>query len=617
MADPKFASRQSSYLSSSTVKSASQSTGSSSVRSRNRRQASSNNNGTSQELGQPRNSDTDLLPISHRLEHRSRSQQSSRWPNVSPSRKAGTATLGQFLGDSWNQSWTSVQGFATSLLAAGEEQIGVIGRSESRNRPSNSKTGFWGRERSDSNNSTGKNQTSWGPAPPSRKPGIDDVATGSSAEREAALKAARTASVLESHEGVNGGLDITGKYKRRNSDEISPESSQSEEYLVYIHTVQPTDTYAGLILRYKCREDAFRKANGLWSRDSIQIRKWLVFPVDACDIRGRPCDAPLENNTPATMDLLVTNPPFAYESLRQAKSSHDDPFYQPDEASGKKEEEKDMPWTHFRWVQIDSFPEPVEIGRVSRQAMGYFPPRRKKSVRTTSSLSTPRQSFDIASPAPGASERPVSRRQSSLSNQPRFLGSPASTRSRAGSDAVDTKPAWMRRPGGVGSMGRNVRAPGPDRDYLNTWTKKHLPGLNIDELPSMSVMGSETARLGFTHDSSGIVESPFEDGRDAVPDTRQGNGLDKAAAAVENWLRGALSKNPTTPLIGSIRGRPVGQGGAGGDLIELSNTPGDDGRSSYILPNTDGGGVFLADSTQRAKPTSVGLRSRKDDQNLF
>ncbi|EHK20239.1 uncharacterized protein TRIVIDRAFT_126760, partial [Trichoderma virens Gv29-8] len=269
----------------------------------------------------------------------------------------------------------------------------------------------------------------------------NQVAAGSSDQRESALKTAKKASVLENSQGPSGGLDVTGKYKRRNSDEITSENSQPEEYLVYIHKVLPIDTYAGIILRYKCMEDAFRKANGLWSRDSIQVRKWVIIPVDACEVR-------------------------------------------------------------------DSLPEPVEIGRIARQKMGYFPPRRKKAV---SFSSTPRQSLDTTEQI----EQPLSRRQSSVGDQPPSLGRGESFRSHGDGDGPDMRPAWMRRSGGVGSLSRNIRAPGPDKDYLNSWAKKHFPGLNIDDLPSMSVMGSEMARFGFDHEAAGIVEGTIQEGGDA------------------------------------------------------------------------------------------------------
>lgn len=128
-------------------------------------------------------------------------------------------------------------------------------------------------------------------------------------------------------------------------------------------------------------------------------------------------------------------------------------------------------------------------------------------------------------------------------------------------------------------MSGNVRAPGPDGDYFNSWARKHLPGLNIEGLPSMSIMGSDVARFGFASESSGIVESPFEDGRDDKSVSRQGSGLDRAAAAVEGLLRGALAKRPSTQRIGS-RARPTRLpiGESDGDLIELADTGSEDGK---------------------------------------
>ncbi|KJK94674.1 hypothetical protein H633G_01467 [Metarhizium anisopliae BRIP 53284] len=103
----------------------------------------------------------------------------------------------------------------------------------------------------------------------------------------------------------------------------------------------------------------------------------------------------------------------------------------------------------------------------------------------------------------------------------------------------------------------------------------------MEALPSMSVMGSETANFGFGQSASGIVESPFENCRNASSTSRQGTGLDRAAAAVEHWLRGALAKRPSTPLLGS-RLRPTGLSADpdATDLIELTDTASDDGKAA-------------------------------------
>ena len=514
-----------------------------------------------------------------------------------------------------------MQMFASSLLSGGEaEGSRGTGRSDIRD------ASQAGRVRKQASfGELSKKSDIWGPEPPNeRRPRLQDVAVGSTAARETALRAMRTASVLESHEGVNGGLDVAGNFKRRSSDEdlrgSAAEQQDAGGHLVYIHHVQPSDTYAGIVLKYRCREDAFRKANGLWSRDGIQIRKWLALPVDACEVRGRPCQPP--SSASGKVDLLAPTPEETDPFGGRVASSHDDYFSSID-ANGHPYqsglENDDRPWTHVRWVSIDSCPHPVEIARVPRKALGYFPPRRKKSVHTASTLSTPRESVDIPSitlgsdagvGAMGSPGSASSRRPSILSGRPQLgptSSSASASRARGGSVGATggtggdehLKPAWMRRPGGVGSLDRHVRAPGPERDYLNSWTKKHIPYLAIDSLPSMSVMGSEVARLGFGKAADGggatIVESPFEGDRDAASATTgdaQGTGLDKAAAAIETWLRGAFTKKPGlgTPVMGP-RGRGIE---TEGDLIELEDTNSEDGRvgTGTNLGELLGQGIF-------------------------
>lgn len=561
----------------------------------------------------------------------------------------GNASFGKgLLEGSWAPSWTSVQDFATSLLSGGES-----GYNSETSRP-NSRSGSKARAKSSvwntfaggarSNSSSGRRlPESWGPAPPTRsnRPNAQDIAAGSLEEREAALMTMKKASVLESYEGVNGGLDVTGKFKRRNSDEdLSRTTSEPviEDQLAYLHHVQRDDTYAGVVLRYRCQEQAFRKTNGLWSRDNIQVRKHLLIPVDGCEVKGRPCEAPNFYSrhvdhlatTPQPESILHTGP----GSSLQSQTLHDDFFASRNEKAQSLPEEE-QPWQHVRWVKLDSVERPVEIVRVSRNAMGFFPPRRKKSIHTVSTFTSPRQSLDLAQGPSAISTEPgvdspgyvSTRRQSSVSGRPNVgsLGtSPSIARSRGSSVGQnDNVPSWMRRPGGVGSMGRTVKAPGPAKDYFNTWANKRLPkGFNIDSMPSMSVMGSESASWGFTNKTDGdvpkgIVESPFEDGRDAaLTDNGQGIGLEHAATTVETWLRGAWSKRPATPRLGSNR-----KIGDDMDLIELTDTNSDDGRPRTPLrmpeANPLSSGYFGTTSRSEGEGSVRGraaaLKSKKGD----
>ncbi|RFU77020.1 hypothetical protein TARUN_5222 [Trichoderma arundinaceum] len=533
-------------------------TGSGSVRSRNRRLPNSGNSHTNFES----------LPRTHgELPHLA--QKSA--PNAK--RKEGTPGLGQVLGDSWTQSWSSVQGFAASLLSVAESPSDMPRQRSDNQSEDDFTSSLWNRIPSSIGGKSPKAGSIL--ASPSQRT-VNRVATGSSDQREAALKTAKRASVLENNQGPSGGLDISGRYKRRTSDEITSESSQPEEYLVYVHKVMSTDTYAGIILRYKCMEDAFRKANGLWSRDSIQVRKWVVIPVDACEVRGRPCDPPLDNQlatargTSGAMPTATTDP----VTPQTISGSYANPFSERAALEDENTERDITPWSHVRWVRIDSLPEPVEIGRIARQSMGYFPPRRKKTGRAVSFSSTPRQSLEASTYASDRIDQSLSGRQNSVDDRPPLLGRQDSSNSHRDDEVPDGRPMWMRRPGGVGSMSRNIRAPGPDKDYLNSWAKKHLPGLQMDDMPSMSVMGSEMARFGFDRELAGIVEGSFQEERDTTSPRNQNNGLDKAAAAVETWLRTAWSKRPIAPLIGGISRRGSTAGQDVGDLIELTSTPG-------------------------------------------
>ncbi|KAF4125304.1 lipid intermediate transporter [Geosmithia morbida] len=597
MADHPHLARSSSNLSQSH-------SASSSVRPRNRRPINADSDDANSHYDdQPRGSGSGLLsafsPSTSRSVSPFPTAATSNSNNI-PSRSAGgspnrntagstTGDLGQFFSETWTQSWSSVQDITTTFFSnVGQGKTLLNSNTGLASQPSSSRQSPRGRRPSLAGDR--KPAASWGPAPPpkSKRPGPDDVAAGSLAEREAALKAAKTASVLESHDGVNGGLDVSGKHKRRNSDEVADNSTSrgEDDYLVYVHKVRPEDTYAGLILRYKCREDAFRRANGLWSRDTIQTRRWLTIPVAACDIRGRPCDPPADinndndngNSKQDDVDLLSRTPES--NGCHPPQTYHDDYFNKSTDepsTSNKQDGEDDKPWTHLRWVKIDTIPEPVEIGRVARGTMGYFPPRRRRSIRTMSSVSTPRQSLDL--PESVLDGGPSPRRPSSLSSRPQFSGTPTSSWSRIGSDAGDNRPAWMKRPGGVGTMGRNARAPGPDKDVLNTWTRKHIPGLNIEGMPSMAITGSELAKLGFQSDPN-IAQTAYED--TARRQQQQSNGFDRAASTVETWVRGAWAKRPGTPLL-----RPLGGGDrvdGTTDLIELTDTTSDDGRDSRQPP---------------------------------
>ncbi|KAK8079880.1 hypothetical protein PG997_007698 [Apiospora hydei] len=523
----------------------------------------------------------------------------------------------------WAPSWASVQELASSILTGGESGYNSeASQPNSRSASKSRQKSVWNTLGTNGSKNAGRNlPDSWGPAPPTRsgRPKAEDIAAGSLAEREAALKARKTASVLESYEGVNGGLDVAGKFKRRNSDEnLAGTQSEPvvEDQLVYLHHVLPTDTYAGLILRYR-------------------------------RLRGQGPTVRTPNYFNRKVDHLATTPlpeSSIQSGMADSWPNEQHPFHEdssnPQNTKSQSLPEEEQPWTHVRWVKIDGVDNAVEIVRVPRQAVGFFPPRRKKSIRTVSAFSSPRQSLDLSRGVTGGSSEPAvdspgnwssSRRQSSISGARRptvgsWEASSSTGRSRGNSlvSPSDGAPAWMRKPGGVGTMGRSTRAPGPAKDSLNTWVNKRLPkGFNIDSMPSMSVMGSESAHWGFNNtkpdEATGIVESPFEDGRDTnAMASKQGMGLEQAAATVETWLRGAWAKRPATPRLSSAR-RPAEDL----DLIELTDTNSDDGgpRTPLRMPesNLQSSGSFGTsarsdgEGTVRGRTTSSAVKGKKDD----
>jgi LysM repeat protein len=431
------------------------------------------------------------------------------------------------------------------------------------------KRGDTGRKSARGSSATKKAPLTWGPSGGLRRRD-DSIGAESLVDRDLAVKAMKTASVLESHEGANGGLDVNGNYKRRTSLERPTTAGQKieeDDALVYVHHVQPSDTLAGVVLKYSCQPAVFRKANGLYPNDMIQVREVVFLPVDTCAIKGRPCDPPSDNKP---TDLLAPTPEMEDPPSSSRSYSNGGPWGQDPQDTGTagspsfdryntdqtKTEEQGKPWVHVRWVVLDSSPsaKPIEIARLPRKTLGYFPPRRRRSYANSSSVSTPRGSFDVRH-MPQLSQEQI---ESAISTPPRQrsnIGSPSREASyfpaptlnplsrREGIRNLSTPPMWLQGPGGVGTL--DMRSPGPSQ------------GISID--------------------------------------------LEHAAAAIEGWVRRlAIKATPGTPKlgIGSNKATPdLGEG----DLIELLDGAGSD----------DGGGLESL-GTESSRHI-VGAGSGRDD----
>lgn len=330
---------------------------------------------------------------------------------------------------------------------------------------------------------------------------------------------------------------ITGRYKRRASDDanaasVPPAENEEREALVYVHKVKHEDTLAGVMIKYNCDANVFRKANRLWPNDSIQVRKIVVLPVDACGVRGRRI---LESDR--SLDILKdgfaqeamptpTNVQAPWGALHAAPIEKATPLSSiptSPSISISLSNPDEPPWKHDAWVTIDGFSDAVEIARLSRRTLGYFPRSRRKSL-----------SFSDAETPPASLDLPRSSYQSNPSQVQK-------TKSRSSSGS------FLHGPGGVGTMGRNVKSPGPAQDGLNKLFAKHLP----DVAP----------------------RSSFES---VASNSSHGNNIENIGGAVEGWVRKLASKAANTVQPGT----PGGKSGVG-DLIELSEDAfeiGDDER---------------------------------------
>jgi hypothetical protein len=502
---------------------------------------------------------------------------------------AGGRSSPQGFGGIWEGGWTALQGLASSVL-------GVDTENDSAERVNG---GSLARRTKKSDGGRRKIPETWGPAGLPKKP-EDVIGAGSVAERGAAVRALKMKGVLEGREeDLNVRRDTNGNYKRRTSLDDTAQGGLRDgegDALVYIHHVQPQDTLAGVVLRYNCQPAVFRKANRLWPNDSIQIRKIVVLPVDACTIKGRPCEPPSPGHR--GVDLLAPTPEFEDPFSFNNGTAWPGPNPLQSAASAEQPETGEHPWSHVRWVLLDSSPsaKPVEIARMPRQTLGYFPPRRRKSQATISTVSSPRGSSDFppfsfpSNPPSGSPSSTVSRRASNLGHRPSpSMGggyappSAPATRTRGQSvGEVAERMGWMRGPGGVGTLSKNVRKPGPAQDGLNSWAKKHIPGLAIDSLPSVSLVGGESAHFGFNDEMVGVEEGPMRALRSgtATPSgAGQGLGLENAAAAIEGWVRRLAAIRPGTPRLGGSA--------ESSDLIELLDGAGsDDGRGFELNPGT-------------------------------
>lgn len=367
-----------------------------------------------------------------------------------------------------------------------------------------------------------------------------------SIEEQRALLQAKRREILLS-QSVEQQKDKLGRYKRKDSDaDLHP--PLDNDVLVYRHKVLPNDTIAGVVIKYSCQPEAFRKVNRFWPNDNIQRKTYVVLPVDACAVKGRKTDGPY---------IADMTEPFP------------------------STEEQD--YKHDCWVTLPSFSQPIEILRMSKRTLGYFPPARRKSINSPFSdsvSSTPKTSFDmLRHPPTHAAQQAQLHPSISLNNSPVRQSRPRLVTMRTRSSSTVSNGPFLtslQGPGGVGTLRglRTERArPGPAEDPLNKKFASYIPDL----LPPEEAANSLGANLRLPRTTTSLRTTPRES-MDSIRSTRSNSS--SVPAAIAGWV-GKVATSPMRRKVdnvaasrnsGDLMGQAMGMGDLG-DLIELDATP--------------------------------------------
>lgn len=482
-------------------------------------------------------------------------------------------------------SLSNIQGFASTILGS-ETSNAPVKRSSSMKKPGPGRMVF--------DKSSGAKQApqEWGPA-------SQRESKPASIEEQRALLQAKRREILLS-QSVEQQKDQLGRYKRKDSNAgLRPglDHLDAGDVLVYRHTVSPNDTMAGVVIRYNCQPEAFRKANRFWPNDNIQRRKYVILPVDACSIKGRKTDGPYIADI-ANQDMESEGGRTRSQNL---DASNRPSLAEPFPAAVPENEE----YKHDCWVLLPSFAQPVEILRISKRALGYFPPARRKSITSSqfsdSATSTPKTSFDmLRHPPTHAAQQAAAQLQQqqvslSLNNSPirqqslpRHLTATSRTRSSSTVSASNghsqnTFLSSLQGPGGVGNL-RGLRSEraraGPGEDPLNKKLAQYIPDLLPPDHHAVSSLGS-SLRPPHGRATSNSLRATPRASIDSIRSTRSNSS--SVPAAIAGWvgkvgtspmrrnMEGNLasSRNNSTDFLGQV----MGSTGDLGDLIELDATP--------------------------------------------
>lgn len=430
-------------------------------------------------------------------------------------------------------SWSTLQGLASTVLG-NDVEMGTEGHNKrATGRPRRTKPSLAQHRRAVSAVPPQK----WGPSGGSGAM----IGIGFSESREATVQAKKRERLLLANGYETS--DSSGNYKRRMSDDrtssappVENEREGTREAMVYIYQVQPQDTLAGVTIKFGCHPTVFRRVNRLWPNDTIQSRKTVMVPVDTCSVKGGPCPSPTEDaldllsdeTTPTASDEPFTTWPPPQTHIRTSSSITRD----------SSSSNSDPPWRHDSWVLLPTHPTPIELARLSRRTLGFFPPGRRKSNSYSEFDVTPSTSLDLvrpSSPAASSSVAPSLARKSSHGK---------------GSNG-NSIAAHMIGPGGVGTLDPSARNPGPAPNKLNEYLGPYLPDVTPkpgfeteDPLPALTA-----AAVPMSNSIEGWVRKIASRAASALPPAPS---------------QGKRGKKPRHALGGAVVGLE-------GDLIELSD----------------------------------------------
>ncbi|KAJ5486297.1 hypothetical protein N7530_000597 [Penicillium desertorum] len=455
-----------------------------------------------------------------------------------PSKASSSGGAADFL----DSSWSSLQSLASSVLGsdAGRITPNSSTKTHTRRKPSRSDVYIKSAPRS-----------TWGPSAPA----APQFGTGTKEERQALVQAKkREALLLADSDPI---ASRTLPHKRRDSGDISYQTSEpehDEDALAYIHKVQPADTITGVTIKYGCQAAVFRKANGFWPNDNIQSRNTVLLPVDACSVKGRPVPK-------KPVDLLSNNDEDPSDSsIAPTVASTDDTSTEQDTSATASGADSNHVWKHESWVHMDGFPGPVEICRVPRRALGFFPRTRRKSMQNLPTY-TEKQSLLRRLPDRHLHLRPLA--YCHELDQMAIIPNPKPHTPVVFSIAVSAVVSSCLARGGT--LDPTSTGPGPALDGFTRFFAQHIPNLALPQPP-------DNARTASFDSASSITSNAS-------------TGLENIGGAFEGWVRkvatrakagiNELQQGPSTQQ-GSSRGRNMWRMD---DLIELDDGMAD-GRNS-------------------------------------